>query len=64
MAEKYSFIWSGEDAVEVASADRITALEAALSDLADRLEGSWERRDLASPSDVEAVANARKLLKD
>lgn len=42
--------------------DRIRELENALEDMTARLEGSWERRDLASLGDKEAVENARRLL--
>ena len=40
----------------------IEHLSAALRDMTDRVGASWERRDLASPSEVRAVEAARKIL--
>jgi hypothetical protein len=42
--------------------EEIERLRAALSDMAQRVELSWVRRDLALESDVEAVGAAKKLL--
>lgn len=40
----------------------IERLKAALKDMKERVETSWERRDLAPDSDLEAVGAANKLL--
>jgi hypothetical protein len=40
----------------------IARLRVALKDMKERVEGSWERRDLAPDFDLEAVENANKLL--
>jgi uncharacterized protein with PhoU and TrkA domain len=49
-----------------AEIDRLRAenerLREALDDMISRVEQSWERRDLAPDSDLEAVDLARKLL--
>ena len=47
-----------------AALKRIQELEVVLADMTTRVENSWERRDLAPDSDLDAVKYARQILKD
>lgn len=42
--------------------DTVDQLRTALKDMIERVEASWERRDLAPDSDLEAVEKAKELL--